>query len=140
MGTDKLYNFLSSRVQCITYQSQGSRVLCSAANPKEELWTLLVLCILKYESLSLTTLSSIGWNNTFLTQRKDRERSASGVCVGPPWPVSLTSTPLVLQWKEPCPQPTVTYNNRVGQVPGGTQTLNRDKRVLIAPETKESFW
>lgn len=52
---------------------------------------------------AIITWSSTGWNNTSLTSRRDRARSASTVGVSPPWPECLS--PSVATVGGTCPLP-----------------------------------
>lgn len=79
------------------------------------------------------------WNSTFLTQRRDRARSASTVGTDPPRPAGDTGrskcTPLTPQWKDPCRDP---IHSGVSQVPYDTHALSEAKQVSTERETREN--
>lgn len=124
----------SKHHHCAAYQEQKSKHFCPLH---------LGIRVTK----QVTTQSSTGWNNTLLTQQRDRAISASVVVVGPPWPADLSRcpmhgslpmhTPLQLQWKEPHPLPNEDrYSNGLSRC---RHTRLKETSKTIEPETRNDI-
>lgn len=76
---------MSSRVLCTSYQSQENTVLCNQLPIPEE-GTLLPIASWYWTCQEKHTAVKHWMEQYFTYIKKDTARSASIVCIGPPWP------------------------------------------------------